>query len=88
MTVHYGATDIPGRRLPLIATACGGILSLLSPQTRFIIKGTSASFLKSGIDVQEIQLKEGAAKAVSTANFGVEPASLEGTLYTETGSRK
>lgn len=99
-SVHYDPTDAPGRKLPLLATARGAILSLVTPQLRFTIKGqslssprrripltlslpgTDASFVKFGIDVQEDQLKEFGASAVSRPDFGVEPESLCGTLYT------
>lgn len=100
MTVHYDPTDAPGRKLPLIATARGAILSLVTPQLRFTVKGSSsspppgihpdpflpagteASFVKFGIDVQEDQLKEFGAAAVSRPDFGIEPESIRGTLYT------
>lgn len=80
-TVHYDATDAPGRRLPLIATARASILSLVSPQLRFTVKGTDASFVKSGIDIQEDQLKADGL-APTKSNFGIESTALEGTLYT------
>ncbi|ORY70655.1 NAD binding Rossmann fold oxidoreductase [Leucosporidium creatinivorum] len=80
--LHYDASDVAGRKLPLIATARGSILSHVSPQLRYTIKGTSASFVKHGLDIQEDQLKAGAASAVTKSDFGVEPASLAGQLYT------
>ncbi|SCV70334.1 BQ2448_1728 [Microbotryum intermedium] len=38
--LDYPSTSQAGRRLPLLATARGSILSLVSPQMRFIVKGT------------------------------------------------
>lgn len=114
--VHYDASSDSGRKVPLLATARGSILSHVSPQLRFTIKGesggpsgpsisltacdvtgTKASFVKHGLDVQEDQLKAGAAAAVADPSFGVEPEKLAGQLYTpgnvetiksETGSYK
>ncbi|KAL8278605.1 hypothetical protein RQP46_008897 [Phenoliferia psychrophenolica] len=83
--MHYEPTDAPGRKLPLIATARGCILSLQAPQLRFSIKGTSGTFIKHGLDCQEDQLKKGAASALSQSDYGVEPASLDGTLYKASG---
>ncbi|GAA5891162.1 hypothetical protein JCM5296_004915 [Sporobolomyces johnsonii] len=80
--LHYDATDAPGRKLPLIATARGSILSLTNPQLRYIIKGTAGAYVKHGLDVQEDQLKAGGAAAVSAKDFGVEPESASGLLYT------
>lgn len=85
-TVHYDSADAPGRKLPLLATARGSILSLVSPQLRFTIKGTQASFVKHGLDVQEDQLKAGASSAVSAGDFGLEPEKLAGQLYTASGA--
>jgi len=86
--IHYEATDKPGRQLPLLATVQGSILSRVAPQLRFVVKGTDAAFVKYGLDVQEEQLKAGAAAAISMPDFGVEPVSLQGTLYTATESHK
>lgn len=58
------------------------MLSHVTPQLRYTIKGTSASFVKQGLDIQEDQLKAGAHSAVSKSDFGVEPTSLAGQLYT------
>ncbi|KDE07452.1 hypothetical protein MVLG_02317 [Microbotryum lychnidis-dioicae p1A1 Lamole] len=79
--LHYPSTSEAGRRLPLIATARGSVLSLVSPQMRFTVKGTKGAFIKHGLDVQEDQLKKGAKSAVDQADFGVEPKELQGTLY-------
>ncbi|KAK4705239.1 hypothetical protein P7C70_g970, partial [Phenoliferia sp. Uapishka_3] len=84
--LHYEPEDTPGRKLPLIATARGTVLSLLAPQLRFSVKGTSGAFIKHGLDCQEDQLKAGGASAPPQSDFGVDPAALAGTLYTSKGS--
>ncbi|SGY14877.1 BQ5605_C013g07144 [Microbotryum silenes-dioicae] len=86
--LHYPSTSEAGRRLPLIATARGSVLSLVSPQMRFTVKGTKGAFIKHGLDVQEDQLKKGAKSAVDQADFGVEPKELQGTLYEVEGPHK
>lgn len=75
------------------------MLSLQTPQVRFVVRGTSATFVKHGVDVQESQLvkggtygptgkpEEGAVKVGDEA-FGVEGKELEGTLYTAKGEEK
>ncbi|KAL7411658.1 NAD binding Rossmann fold oxidoreductase [Mrakia frigida] len=95
----YPATEAAGRRLPLIATVQGSILSLVAPQLRFSIKGTNAAFVKHGLDVQEDQLiasgfwkgppQDGAVKPDDTTGvWGTEPESIWGTLYTLDGKQK
>ncbi|KAM0786540.1 hypothetical protein ACM66B_001997 [Microbotryomycetes sp. NB124-2] len=81
--LHYDATA--ERKLPLLATARQSILSLQTPQLRFTIKGTDGAFIKHGLDVQEDQLKAGANEAVAKNDFGIEPESLQGQLYTAKG---
>ncbi|KAM0750822.1 NAD binding Rossmann fold oxidoreductase [Meredithblackwellia eburnea MCA 4105] len=85
VTLHYDPSEEKGRKLPLLAVANGSILSLFAPQLRFSVKGTSAAFLKFGLDVQEEQLKSGGAAALAKEEFGVEPEELSGTLYKEGG---
>ncbi|KAK4055839.1 hypothetical protein OIO90_003094 [Microbotryomycetes sp. JL221] len=79
--LHYDVSA--ERRLPLLATARQSMLSLQTPQLRFTVKGTDAAFIKHGLDVQEDQLKADATQAVSKADFGVEPSSQHGQLYTK-----
>ncbi|GAA5984172.1 hypothetical protein JCM11641_005137 [Rhodosporidiobolus odoratus] len=86
--LHYDPTDQPGRKLPLEAIARGSILSLLAPQQRFIIKGTTASYLKHSVDVQEEQLVAGGADAINQPDFAVEPESAAGVLYRLDGGGK
>lgn len=80
--LHYDALpSVPGRSLPLLATARGSILSLEAPQPRFRVRGTQASFVKTGVDAQEAQLVAGGPEAVSKEGFAVEPKEQSGTLY-------
>lgn len=80
--LHYDAEEgKPGRQLPLIATARGSILSLVTPQLRFTVKGTQASFIKHGIDQQESQLVANGKDAFKLPNFAQEPAEMTGLLY-------
>lgn len=81
--VHYDAdSSTDGRKLPLIATARGSILSLTTPQQRFIAKGTQGSFVKYGVDVQESQLVAKGADALKDSAFAKDPEELYGKLYT------
>lgn len=51
------------------------------PGPRYMIHGTKGSFIKSGEDVQEALLKEGALP--TTADWGAEPDNQFGLLHTE-----
>ncbi|EJU01577.1 NADP-binding protein [Dacryopinax primogenitus] len=77
---HYPVT--PQRPLPLTIIIRGGILSLLNPQLRYVVKGTKAGWVKHGLDVQEPQLRRPVLMSLSDPEFGVEPKELEGTLTT------
>jgi len=80
--LHYPpSSSTPSRSLPLIATAQSSSLSLITPQQRFLIKGTKASFIKHGLDVQEDQLKKFGKDAVGRNDFGVEVEESWGKLY-------
>ncbi|GAA6062060.1 hypothetical protein JCM10212_003558, partial [Sporobolomyces blumeae] len=80
--LHYDPQpSTAGRSLPLIATARGSSLSLVSPQLRFTVKGTKASYVKHGLDVQEDQLKKGGQDAVRDQGFGKESSEASGVLY-------
>ncbi|GAA5999781.1 uncharacterized protein JCM10292_003742 [Rhodotorula paludigena] len=80
--LHYPADpSTPGRSLPLLATAQGSILSLVTPQMRYTVRGTKASFVKHGVDVQESQLIAGGKEALAKDGFAVEPSEQAGVLY-------
>ncbi|CED85287.1 Predicted oxidoreductase [Phaffia rhodozyma] len=80
-----------GRKIPLLVTLGGSILSLFNPQLRYRIKGTDAAFVKYGVDVQEPQSVasgywQGPPKAdvpkPGDDAFGREPKEAWGTIYT------
>lgn len=80
--MHYDALpDHPSRKLPLLATARGSILSLQDPQSRFTVKGNQGTFVKFGVDVQEAQLVADGADALGKSDFARDPENLYGTLY-------
>ena len=51
-----------------------------APEPKFVVHGTRGSFIKSGMDVQEDQLKSGLRPG--QAGFGVEPTSASACLTT------
>ena len=53
---------------------------------RFQIHGTSGSFVKYGLDAQEAMLRKG--KKPGSKGFGIEPASQQGILNTESFGKK
>ncbi|KAK1854584.1 nad binding rossmann fold-containing protein [Colletotrichum chrysophilum] len=53
-------------------------MSVESPQRRFWIRGTKASYKKDGMDPQEAQLESGLLP--TSSNFGIERAGSEGRL--------
>jgi len=58
------------------------ILSVRSPQVRYVVRGLQGTYSKFGIDVQEEQLKamSNPAEIVQSPSYGQEPAVLWGTL--------
>lgn len=63
----------------------------MSPQQRFLVRGTEAAYVKHGLDPQEDALKRLGKDAVrdDDETFGVErDATLHGTLFTAKGSEK
>jgi len=98
--VTYPASPTTANRsLPLLVTLQASMLSHQSPQVRFVLRGTAATFVKHGIDPQEAQLVKGGtygptgrpepgAVGVTDERFGVESEALEGTLYTAEGGEK
>uniref|UniRef100_A0A0W0FCK7 Uncharacterized protein n=1 Tax=Moniliophthora roreri TaxID=221103 RepID=A0A0W0FCK7_MONRR len=66
---------------PLTAILRGHILSVKSPQLRYIVKGTKGTYTKYGVDVQEDQLKAiSSPKEIFWDGYGQEPESMWGTL--------
>lgn len=77
--MHYPAgSALPH---PLIANLRSHILSIRSPQPRYIVRGTKGTYTKFGIDLQEDQLKAmEKPEGVFEDRFGKEPEELWGTL--------
>ncbi|KAF8165194.1 hypothetical protein B0H34DRAFT_648131 [Crassisporium funariophilum] len=66
---------------PLTAILRSHILSVRSPQIRYIVRGTGGTYLKYGIDVQEDQLKViTSPNAILEEQYGMEPDYLWGTV--------
>lgn len=77
--MHY----VAGKRhlYPLTVILRAHILSVRSPQVRFIVRGTTGTYTKYGIDVQEDQLKViSSPKAILEDQYGMEPEYLWGTV--------
>lgn len=68
-----------------MATLKAGML-VREPGPRYLVHGTNGSFIKSGDDVQEVQLKQGALP--TTPDWGLEPEAQYGLLHTEIDGRE
>ncbi|TBU23481.1 oxidoreductase [Dichomitus squalens] len=83
--LHYPPRPAaPGHVQPTSFTAIlrGHILSVRSPQVRYVVRGTHGTYLKYGVDVQEDQLKviPSPAGIVQSESYGVEPEEIYGTV--------
>lgn len=67
----------------------GTILSVKSPQVRYVIRGTNGTYSKFGADVQEAQLQAIAAPSdiFSMDDYGQEPEDSFGTLENLSGGQ-
>lgn len=79
--LHYA----PSATRPLAQTAIlrAHILSVRSPQPRYIVRGTKGTFTKNGLDIQEDQLratKNDPKEVINDKVYGVEPEELWGQL--------
>ena len=65
----------------------GAILSVKSPQVRYIVRGTTGTFTKYGVDLQEEQLKviKSPADIHTSTEYGLEPEELYGILENQRG---
>ncbi|KZP24538.1 NAD(P)-binding protein [Athelia psychrophila] len=82
--LHYPAGA--ARPHPLLATLRSHVLSVRSPQPRYIVRGAKGTLTKVGVDVQEDQLRAMAApQDIFGAAFGREPAAQYGVLETLEG---
>lgn len=68
--LHYPDKEVVLHVSPFVA----------SPNLRFQVQGTQGSFVKYGLDPQEVHIKDGLMPG--QMGFGVEDDSLHGTLYT------
>lgn len=77
--MHYDAVD--RRQYPLTAILRASILSVRSPQVRYVVRGDRGTYTKYGIDVQEEQLKViSSPNAILKEEFGMEPEYLWGSV--------
>lgn len=77
--MHYNTG--PRNTFPLTLILRSHILSVRSPQVRYIVRGSQGSYIKYGIDVQEDQLKViSTPKAILEDQYGREPEELWGTV--------
>lgn len=65
----------------------GAILSVKSTQVRYIVRGTTGTFTKYGVDPQEDQLKviKAPSDIHTSAEYGKEPEELYGVLENQRG---
>lgn len=82
--LHYPPRQAASGLQPTSFTAIlrGHILSVRSPQVRYVIRGTQGTYLKYGVDVQEDQLKviPSPADIAQSEGYGVEPEEIYGTV--------
>ena len=84
--LHYPALPAPAnspvKPASFTAIVRGAILSVKYPQVRYVIRGTSGTYSKFGVDPQEDQLKVIASPSdiFTKADFGEEPEDLHGVL--------
>jgi len=77
--MHYDVG--PKSPYPLTVILRAHILSVRSPQVRYIVRGTKGTYLKYGIDVQEDQLKViSSPQAIFDHQYGVESEENWGTV--------
>jgi hypothetical protein len=82
--MRYPATHPLSKPYPLLVTLSASILSPMSSQLRFSIKGDKGSFTKYGLDPQESAMKAFDPKGMKVGDegWGKEDQSLFGTLET------
>lgn len=57
------------------------ILSVREPQLRFVVRGTTGTFVKHGLDIQLSQLQVASDPSeIFSKNFGREPESIWGEV--------
>lgn len=87
--MHYPGLPATGNVQPTSFTAIlrGHILSVRAQQVRYVIRGTTGTFTKGGVDVQEDQLKamKSPSEIITSQTYGIEPESLWGTVENVSG---
>ena len=78
MDLYYPRPSLPD----LVVTLRASVLSPLPSQIRFLIKGTTGSFIKYGMDAQFPHLQVlGRTKGMEKEGYGEEPEDIWGTVY-------
>lgn len=77
--MHYLRTD--SRSHPLTVILRAHPLSVASRQVRYVVRGTTGTYTKYGVDVQEDQLKNIVhPKDIFSDDFGREPVEMWGQI--------
>ncbi|KAF8076238.1 hypothetical protein FPV67DRAFT_1470921 [Lyophyllum atratum] len=80
-TIHFHYPASPARPYPFTAILRAHILSVRSPQLRYIVRGIQGTYTKYGLDIQEDQLKViPTPQAILEETYGKEPESIWGTV--------
>lgn len=83
--MHYAPRTAPEGTLQpsaLTVVVRGHSLSVRSPQLRWVIRGTTGTFIKYGVDPQEDQIKafRSPSEVLTDPKYGYENESLWGTI--------
>ena len=79
--LQYPAEE--SQKYPLTVILRAHILSVRSPQLRYVVRGSKGTFVKYGLDVQEDQLKiMPDPKGIFTPSYGREPNEIQVTVET------
>ncbi|GBE79346.1 Uncharacterized oxidoreductase [Sparassis crispa] len=82
--MHYPPRPATSDLHPTSFTAIlrGHILSVRAPQVRYVVRGTTGTFVKFGVDVQEDQLRvmQSPSEIVASTTYGLEPKTIWGTV--------
>lgn len=80
-TIHMHYNPGPTKRYPVTVILRAHILSVRSPQLRYVVRGTQGTYSKFGVDLQEDQLKViSSPSAILEDQYGREPEYLWGTI--------
>jgi len=80
-TIHFHYPAGPTRPHPFTAILRAHILSVRSSQLRYFVRGTQGTYTKSGLDIQEGQLKViPTPQAIFEPSYGKEPESIWGRV--------